>query len=245
MYLYIQLTLNKCTTDICCFKANLSEHLVQGECQSCPELYDYDKQQCTTCQLLYGEWSYYLKGDCYCGGGSVGKNTYCDDCWQRRMIVYNNQCVTCASFDKNAYYEYQNRCACVKNLEFNNFKCHWYSSAQQRVIIISTVFSFALLVSIILFIVFKRRKQKQMNQIEFKIKNKRKLTEQNINLIIEDNFKETKVQTKKNVQISTANTTKNELVILDEIENMNQILKEIEIKQIDEIKENDVYLYKE
>ncbi|CAL6031747.1 Hypothetical_protein [Hexamita inflata] len=111
--------------------------------------------------------------------------------------------------------------------------------------IISTVFSFALLVSIILFIVFKRRKQKQMNQIEFKIKNKRKLTEQNINLIIEDNFKETKVQTKKNVQISTANTTKNELVILDEIENMNQILKEIEIKQIDEIKENDVYLYKE
>ncbi|CAL6002534.1 Hypothetical_protein [Hexamita inflata] len=94
MYLYIQLTLNKCTTDICCFKANLSEHLVQGECQSCPELYDYDKQQCTTCQALYGEWSYYLKGDCYCGGGSVGKNAYCDDCWQRRMIVYNNQCVT-------------------------------------------------------------------------------------------------------------------------------------------------------
>ncbi|CAL6031743.1 Hypothetical_protein [Hexamita inflata] len=140
MYLYIQLTLNKCTTDICCFKANLSEHLVQGECQSCPELYDYDKQQCTTCQLLYGEWSYYLKGDCYCGGGSVGKNTYCDDCWQRRMIVYNNQCVTCASFDKNAYYEYQNRCACVKNLEFNNFKCHWYSSAQQRVIIIEQLF---------------------------------------------------------------------------------------------------------
>ncbi|CAL6085375.1 Hypothetical_protein [Hexamita inflata] len=155
MYLYIQLTLNKCTTDICCQMANFSERLVQGECQSCPELYDNEKQQCTTCQALYGEWSYYLKGSCNCGGGSVSKNTYCDDCWQRRMIVYNNKCVLCSQFDKNAYYEFQNRCACVKNLTFNNFKCHWYSSYQQRVIIISTVLSFALLVSIILFIVFK------------------------------------------------------------------------------------------
>ncbi|CAL6085363.1 Hypothetical_protein [Hexamita inflata] len=244
MYLYIQLTLNKCTTDICCQMANFSERLVQGECQSCPELYDNEKQQCTTCQALYGEWSYYLKGSCNCGGGSVGKNTYCDDCWQRRMIVYNNKCMLCSQFDKNAYYEFQNRCACVKNLTFNNFKCHWYSSYQQRVIIISTVLSFALLVSIILFIVFKRRKQKQMNQIEFDIKNKRKLKEQNQNLIIDEN-KETKVQTEKKAQISTANTTKNELVILDEIENMNQILKEIEIQQIDEIKEKEVYLYKE
>ncbi|CAL6002486.1 Growth_factor receptor cysteine-rich domain superfamily [Hexamita inflata] len=175
-----------------------------------------------------------MDGNCNCGGGSVGRNTFCEDCWAKSMIVIDNSCVSCSSFDKNAFYNFENICSCFKGLSFVNFRCRWYSSRQQRVIIISSVLSFAFLVFIILFVVSKRRK---MNGIEFKSKNIQK--EQKLNLV------ETDLKQTGKVNILTANTTKNEVIIMDEIQNMNLILQEIEIIQIDEIKENEVYLYKE
>ncbi|CAL6063520.1 Hypothetical_protein [Hexamita inflata] len=227
--MYLQITLNVCTTDICCQIENINTHYIQGECRTCQEIYNYQKQVCTTCKAQFGEWSYYMNGNCFCGGGSAGTNTYCDDCWGRKMIVYNEQCVQCSKFDENAYYDTKNYCACVKGLRFIDFKCKYYISFQTRVVIISIIVTILLLASIFIFIVFKRRK---MNLFEFKAKNQ-KLDQQKLNLITNLNQTETKM------------TTRNKIIISEDIQNMNQIIQEILITQIDEIKENDVYLYKE
>ncbi|CAL6031657.1 Hypothetical_protein [Hexamita inflata] len=129
-----------------------------------------------------------MNGNCNCGGGSVGKNTFCEDCWAKSMIVIDNSCMSCSYFDKNAFYNFENICSCFKGLSFVNFRCRWYTSRQQRVIIISSALSFAFLLFIILFIVFKRKK---MNQVEFKCKNI-KLKEQKLNLV-ETDLKQTEI----------------------------------------------------
>ncbi|CAL6011237.1 Growth_factor receptor cysteine-rich domain superfamily [Hexamita inflata] len=151
MYLYIQVTLNKCTTEECCYTQNYSEHFIQGECQPCQEIFDYDNNVCTTCKALYGKYSYFMNGNCNCGGGSVGKNTICEDCWAKSMIVIDNSCMSCSYFDKNAFYNFENICSCFKGLSFVNFRCRWYTSRQQRVIIISSVLTHTRILMVLVF----------------------------------------------------------------------------------------------
>ncbi|CAL6063512.1 Growth_factor receptor cysteine-rich domain superfamily [Hexamita inflata] len=228
--------LNQCQTDSCCQIIDFNTHLVHGECQTCSEVYDYDNQVCATCKDLYGEYSYYMNESCHCGGGSVGTNTICENCWLKQLVVNDNMCIQCSQFDKNALYLFENSCTCTSPYIFYNFRCKYFISAEVRMIIVSSVLSFALLVLIALIILYFIFKRKTLNSIEFRTKiNKNNFIEQKLNLIQIEPFG----------GISTANTTKNELVILDEIDNMNQIIKEIEIQRIDEIKENEVYLYRE
>ncbi|CAL6074126.1 Hypothetical_protein [Hexamita inflata] len=241
MFILILSSQNKCESEICCQLSNINWHLVQGECETCYETYDYMNQICTTCEVLYGQQSYYMDGNCHCDQETIGLNTYCDDCRSRQMIVKGGMCVQCTYFDKYAIYDSKNTCKCVDPFKFQDFKCIYKSSTQTNLMIISCVLCFALLVSIALLIAFCIIFKRKYNSVEFRRKKNFKQKQK----LIELQFNHIQIEQNQEVLEVFVESTTNDLIIVDEINNMQQIEKEIEIKLIDEIKETEVYLYSE
>ncbi|CAL6011221.1 Growth_factor receptor cysteine-rich domain superfamily [Hexamita inflata] len=223
-----QLAVDSCTTEECCQKLDVRYH--------------YILSQCLICEEFFGHGSYYHISNCLCADGTAGLNSVCDDCWSKALIVFDHACLNCSKYDKYAVYDYENQCKCLDGMLFINNKC--FSPSQRTTqIIISSVISVTILILILVLILVVLRRRKQ-NQIEFKTKtSKYKLkTEHEQNLVVE--LGTTQLDKMINEELNKA-AIQNQVVIVDDIEKMQQIIQEIEVRRVDEIKEGEVRMYQQ
>ncbi|CAL5998493.1 Hypothetical_protein [Hexamita inflata] len=225
------LALDSCVTEECCQKQDVRYH--------------YILSQCIICEDFFGHGSYYHLGNCLCANGTAGLNSVCEECWSKGLIVFDLACFNCSKYDKYAVYDYdyENTCKCdLDGMLFINKKC--FSPSKRTTIIISSVTSITIILIIIIIafiLVLRRRKQ---NQIEFKNKTSRKKLkiEHKQNLIVE--LGTAQLDKMINEELNKA-VIQNQVVIVDEIEKMQHIIQEIEVRRVDEIKEGEVRMYQQ